>query len=85
MCVGGGAQFIPSNRGGAVLIYDGFRYNRESADGKKIHWKCAEYSRARCKGRCITVGTSVTRVSGTHIHDPPNLLNPCAVAIAKKK
>lgn len=48
----------------------GYLYNRENVDGGKINWKCAEYHKLRCKGRCITVGPELAKVTGVHNHDP---------------
>lgn len=53
-----------------MLVHDGYLYNREGADGKKAHWKCVEYHKSRCKGRCITVDAALYKMSGRHNHEP---------------
>lgn len=51
-------------------MYRGFIYNQETRMGSRSAWKCMEYFRLRCRGRCQTVDFKVTKVTDIHCHPP---------------
>ncbi|KAK3921212.1 Longitudinals lacking protein-like [Frankliniella fusca] len=67
-------RFIRSRKGGKMLVHDGFVYFRECRNGnqadRRHSWRCHEYHKMRCKGRCVTVDDVVTRITGGHNHQP---------------
>lgn len=40
------ASVVAGNRGGKILIYEGYRYNKNKQKGAKIYWRCC---RKTCK------------------------------------
>lgn len=57
-----------------MLVHDGFLFFRECRTGnagdRKHTWRCHEYHKMRCKGRCMTVDDVVVKISGEHNHAP---------------
>lgn len=47
-------QFSMTQRGGRMLIYDGYRYveNRQSA--RNIFWRCSRYVKYSCRATVVT-------------------------------
>lgn len=66
----GEARFCRTRKGGFQLFYAGHVYNREDRYWTKMIWKCSEYRRLKCKGRCQTQDFQVVKCSGEHNHDP---------------
>lgn len=64
------SRFLRTNKGGVQLVHGNFIYNQENRAGDKISWKCMEYFRLRCRGRCQTVNFRVTKVTDVHCHPP---------------
>lgn len=63
------ARFCRTRKGGLQLFYAGHVYNREDRYWTKMIWKCSEYRRSRCKGRCQTLDFRVVKVTGEHNHE----------------
>lgn len=63
-------RFFRSRKGRFQLFFAGYVYNREDHYYTKMIWKCSDYRRSKCKGRCQTQDFQVVRVSGQHNHGP---------------
>lgn len=63
-------RFLRTNKGGVQLVHGNYIYNQENRVGNKISWKCMEYFRLRCRGRCQTIDFRVSKVSDVHCHPP---------------
>ncbi|XP_075228444.1 uncharacterized protein LOC142328573 isoform X3 [Lycorma delicatula] len=60
--------FRTTSRGRLQLVHYGFIYHCNRQKDDKIFWKCAEYNKTGCRGRCITVGESITVTHPYHNH-----------------
>ncbi|XP_052127057.1 protein tramtrack, beta isoform isoform X9 [Frankliniella occidentalis] len=64
--------YFRTRKGGFQLYYAGYVYTREDRYYSKIIWRCSEYRRTKCKGRCQTLNFQVVKVSGEHNHCSSN-------------
>ncbi|RZF40810.1 hypothetical protein LSTR_LSTR003320 [Laodelphax striatellus] len=64
--------FRTTSRGRVQLVHYGFVYHCNRQKDDKIFWKCAEYNKTGCRGRCISVGESVTVTHPFHNHSSRN-------------
>ena len=67
-------RYFRTRKGGFQLFYAGYVYNREDRYYSKMIWKCSDYRRSKCKGRCQTMDFQVVKVSGEHNHGPCDVL-----------
>lgn len=71
MCfIVGQTEFLRSTKGGVQLVHHEFMYYRGETKGSKASWRCIDYQRLKCKALCQTVDGRVTRMSGSHDHEP---------------
>ena len=71
MCfIVGQTEFLRSTKGGIQLVHNEFMYYRGETKGSKASWRCIDYQRLKCKALCQTVDGLVTRMSGSHDHEP---------------
>ncbi|XP_034254285.1 protein tramtrack, beta isoform-like isoform X6 [Thrips palmi] len=68
------ARYCRTRKGGFQLFYAGHVYNREDRYWTKMIWKCSEYRRSKCKGRCQTLNFEVVKCTGEHNHEPRDVL-----------
>lgn len=64
------ATFRVTSRGRLQLVQNNYVYHCNRQKDNKIFWKCAEYNRTGCRGRCISIGWSVTVTHALHNHQP---------------
>lgn len=50
------ASVVAGNRGGKILIYEGYRYNKNKQKGGKIYWRCC---RKTCKAYLQTASFDI--------------------------
>lgn len=50
------ASVVAGNRGGKILIYNGYRYNKNKQKGGKIYWRCC---RKTCKAYLQTASFDI--------------------------
>jgi hypothetical protein len=77
-------QFVTSERGNPMLLYNGFIYKKEKTIGEKTIWKCADYNKNRCPGRVHTMQEEMVR-STSHLHIPDAAKVQAKGAIANMK
>jgi FLYWCH zinc finger domain len=46
--------FGQTSRGNPKLLYGGYAYNKDRVSKTSSHWKCAIFTRYRCKARAVT-------------------------------
>lgn len=51
-------------------MQNNYVYHCNRQKDNKIFWKCAEYNRTGCRGRCISIGWAVTVTHALHNHQP---------------
>jgi hypothetical protein len=68
------ADITKSNRGKDILIIEGFTFYQSftKADKTSIYWKCTEYRKFKCPGRCTTKNMDVIQHNNNHNHIPDN-------------
>ncbi|XP_054275343.1 protein abrupt-like [Macrosteles quadrilineatus] len=64
------ATFRVTSRGRLQLVQNNYVYHCNRQKDNKIFWKCAEYNRTGCRGRCISIGWAVTVTHALHNHHP---------------
>jgi hypothetical protein len=68
----GNLNYLTSRKGRVHLVFDGFRYLKESERNAKSIWRCVEYtSQKRCRGRCQSKDDSAW-LTADHNHSPTN-------------
>ncbi|KAL7070535.1 hypothetical protein ACQ4LE_010647 [Meloidogyne hapla] len=62
--------FVTTKRGRQILVYLGFRYNKDYRKKNTTYWRCKKYkTKEKCSGRAKTVGNIVI-VTKAHICIP---------------
>ena len=46
-------EFIPSQKGKLLLVYEGYLYKKDRNREEKTYWKCTD---DECRGRAVTTG-----------------------------
>jgi len=66
------AQFIKSKRGKDLFVLEGYTFMKSSHDkaGTAIYWKCTEYHKNKCPGRCTTKNGKLESHKNKHNHLP---------------
>jgi hypothetical protein len=64
-------QYLTSRKGQPQLLFGGFRYVLERDRNGKRNWKCINYYREHCTGRCQSMNDTVL-LTANHNHDPSN-------------
>jgi hypothetical protein len=59
-------EFIKSQKGNNLLIFEGYLFSIHQKNEKKIIWRCTDYKRKNCLARCYT---TTDDESGLLIHD----------------
>ncbi|CAH1108325.1 unnamed protein product [Psylliodes chrysocephalus] len=63
-------QFVDSERGHKMLLYNGHTHSREKISGEKGIWKCFLYHKWRCTGRIHTIGDEIVKsTENNHVSD----------------
>lgn len=62
------AGFRITSRGRLQLVQNGYVYHCNRQTENKIFWKCAEYNKTGCRGRCISIGSQITVTHAFHNH-----------------
>ena len=68
-------EFIPSQKGKLLLVYEGYLYKKDRNREEKTYWKCTD---DECRGRAVTTGVppdaEECRVTKEHSHAPDSTL-----------
>ncbi|CAF4066369.1 unnamed protein product, partial [Rotaria sordida] len=64
-----------TEKGKPVLIENGFDYIQERAHENKIHWRCTQCNKQKCKARLYTTNNTICYRVGDHNHAPNPSLN----------
>lgn len=59
-------EFLKSQKGGKILVYEGYRYRRDKLKLNSTTWRCTEVG---CKGRLI-VSNNSAKPTTAHTHGP---------------
>jgi len=62
-------EYITSQKGGIILKYKSFLFQKERETTEKIIWRCLEYTTKKCRGRLHSFGEVVLRTTD-HNHVP---------------
>lgn len=62
-------QFVLSEKGKRMLIYEGFLYHKNKTADTKTYWRCAHYHELHCNSRIVTeADDEVISASNIHTH-----------------
>ncbi|KAI8421121.1 hypothetical protein MSG28_008214 [Choristoneura fumiferana] len=73
-------QFLRTKAGGRILLYQGYKYHRQSQNQLKTRWQCGNHRPFRCSAVVHTYNDEVIRINGDqsvkfpdhpHISKPP--------------
>lgn len=59
-------EFVKSQKGNNLLIFEGYLFSIHRKSEKKIIWRCTEYKSKNCLTRCYT---TTDDLSGLLIYD----------------
>ena len=61
-------RFIQSEKGKKKLCINNYMYFKERQIEDKIHWKCEQYQKTKCRARVTTVGDKIFKTLNEHNH-----------------
>ena len=61
-------EFIRSQRGAPLMVYQGFVYRCERVAGAKSYWLCVSYKKMKCTARLIYEGNQLLKTT-MHTHE----------------
>ena len=60
--------FSKTEKGEPVLLENGFDYIQERTHKSKLHWRCTQYNKQKCKARLHTTNNTICHRGGDHNH-----------------
>ncbi|XP_067008555.1 broad-complex core protein isoforms 1/2/3/4/5 isoform X5 [Anabrus simplex] len=64
----GELQFTTSSKGRLQLVHNGYVFNTDRRKGSRIFWRCSQYHKIGCRGRCITLDNQLLVTQPSHNH-----------------